>query len=101
MAKDKGKKGEFLPIRDAIRDLLNSYHLEGRFDEAQVVASWERLVGGPVARRTRKVFMKNKVLFVEFKSAAMKNDFLLHKAKVLELFQKEFGKEIITDIAIL
>jgi predicted nucleic acid-binding Zn ribbon protein len=97
----RNRKGEFLPIRDAIRDLLNSYHLEGKFDEAQVVASWERLVGGPIARRTRKVFVKNKVLFVEFKTAAMKNDFLLHKSKVLELFQKEFGNQVIVDIAIL
>ncbi len=98
----KGKgKDDFLPIKEAIRDLLNSYHLESKFDEAQVVTSWERLVGGPIARRTRKVYIKNKVLYVEFKTAAMKNDFLLHKSKVLEVFQKEFGQQVIRDIIIL
>ena len=98
--KNKRNKEEFLPIKDAIRGLLNSYHLESKFDEAQLVASWERLVGAPVARRTSKVFIKKKVLYVEFKTAAMKNDFHLHRAKVLELFQKEFG-QIINDIVIL
>lgn len=98
----KGKgKDDFLPIKEAIRDLLNSYHIESKFDEAQVVTSWERLVGGPIARRTRKVYIKNKVLYVEFKTAAMKNDFLLHKSKVLEVFQKEFGQQVIRDIIIL
>lgn len=96
-----GKKDDFLPIKDAIRDLLNSYHIQSKFDEAQIVASWERLVGSPIARRTQKVFIKNKVLYVQFKTAAMKNDFLLHKPKVLEVFQREFGLETIKDIAIL
>jgi len=59
-----GKKEEFLPIKDAIRDLLNSYHIQSKFDEAQIIASWERLVGLPIARRTQKVFIKNKVLYV-------------------------------------
>ena len=98
--KDRKKKEEFLPIKDAINDLLSSFHIESKFNEAQLLASWERLVGLPVAKRTRKVFIKKKVLYVEFKTASMKNDFLLHKAKVLELFQKEFG-QIITDIIIL
>ena len=31
----------------------------------------------------------------------MKNDFLLHKSKVLEVFQKEFGTALIKDIIIL
>jgi predicted nucleic acid-binding Zn ribbon protein len=97
----KGNKEEFLPIKDAIRGLLNSYHIESKFDEAQVVASWERLVGAPIARRTQKVYIKNKVLYVEFKTAAMKNDFLLHKPKVLDVFQKEFGHPVIRDIVIL
>jgi len=96
-----GKKEEFLPIKDAIRDLLNSYHIQSKFDEAQIIASWERLVGLPIARRTQKVFIKNKVLYVQFKTAAMKNDFLLHKPKVLEVFQREFSQSTIQDIVIL
>lgn len=99
--KNRKAKEEFLPIKDAIRDLLSSYHLESRYDEAQLVASWERLVGTPIAKRTRKVFINKGVLYVEFKTAVMKNDFLLHKSKVLEVFQKEFGQRIVKDIVII
>src|SRR5262245_30446941 len=84
------KKGEFLSIRDAIRGLLNTYHIESRFDEANLVASWEQIVGPAIAKRTKKVSIRNKVLFVEFNTAAMKNDFLLHKSKILELFHARF-----------
>ncbi|MBX2964273.1 MAG: DUF721 domain-containing protein [Cyclobacteriaceae bacterium] len=98
--KGRDKKSDIVPIGDAIRCLLNSYHLESKFDEAQIVASWDRLVGLPIARRTRKVYIKNKILYVEFKTASMKNDFLLHKAHVLDVFNAEFGKGMVTDIVV-
>jgi predicted nucleic acid-binding Zn ribbon protein len=94
-------KNEFQTIGDAVRQMLGTFRLESKFDEATLIASWERLVGGPIAKRTKKVFVKDKILFVEFKSPSMKNDFLLHKSKILEVFQKEFGREVVRDIIIL
>lgn len=92
------KKDEIQSVGQAIRDLLNTYRLNNKYDEATVVGSWERLVGKPIASRTRKVSMRNSVLFVEFDSPAMRQDFLLHKTQVLEIFKKEFGEGVITDI---
>jgi len=85
----------------AIRELLNSYRLTSKFDEANLISSWERLAGKPIARRTRKVFIRDKVLFVELDSPSMKHDFSLHKGQVLELFKKEFGAGIIADIIVM
>ena len=95
---NKGKKDEFQSVGSAIRDLLNSYRLSTKFDEAKLLDSWERMVGKPIARRTKKMFIKNKVLFVEFDSPTMRHDFSLHKAQVLEMFKKEFGDGVITEI---
>ena len=85
----------------AIRELLNSYRLTTKFDEASLIASWERLAGKPIARRTKKLYIRNKVLFVELDSASLKHDFSMHKAQVLELFKKEFGAGIIADIIVM
>lgn len=95
------KPNEFQSIGDALRQMLGTFRIESKYDEATLVASWERLVGGPIAKRTKKVYIKDKTLFVEFKSPSMKNDFLLHKGHVLEMFQKEFGHEVVKDIIIL
>jgi predicted nucleic acid-binding Zn ribbon protein len=94
----KSKQDEFQSVGDAIRNLLNSYNLTTRFDEANLLNSWERLVGKPIAKRTKKLYLKNKVLFVEFDSPTMRHDFEFHKAHVLEVFKKEFGDGIITGI---
>lgn len=88
-------------IGDAIRELLKSYRLTSKFDEATVLSSWERLVGKPIAKRTKKVSIRNKVLFVEVDSPSMKNDLNLHKTQILAVFAKEFGGDIVKEIVIM
>jgi predicted nucleic acid-binding Zn ribbon protein len=95
---NNGNKNEFKSVGQAIRDLLNSYKLTNKFDEATLINSWERIAGKPIAKRTKKIYIRNKVLFVELDSPSMKHDFSLHKAQVLDLFKKEFGPNIVTDI---
>jgi len=92
------KKDEFQSVGQAIREMLNTYRIANKFDEANLIGSWERLVGKPIAKRTKKIYIKNKVLFVEFDSPTMRNDFSLHKLEVLALFKREFGEGIITEI---
>ena len=94
-------KDDAQTMGQAIRELLNSYRLTAKFDEASLIASWERLAGKPIARRTKKLYIRNHVLFVELDSPSMKHDFSLHKAQVLELFKKEFGAGIIADIIVM
>jgi len=95
------KKQEIQHIGNAIQELLKSYQIKNKFDEANLVTSWERLVGKPVAKRTKKVFLRNRVLFVELDSPAMKHDLNIHKAQILEVFQKEFGKDTLGEIIIM
>lgn len=88
-------------ISQAIEEMLKTQHLKPRFDEANVIASWERLVGAAVAKRTRKVFIRNKVLFVELVSPSMKQDLSYHKSKILEIMAKEFGEGVVNEIVLM
>jgi predicted nucleic acid-binding Zn ribbon protein len=97
----KNSKDDIQSVGQAIRDLLNSYRLTSKFDETQLINSWERIAGKPIAKRTKNLYIRNKVLFVELDSPSMKHDFTLHKSQVLSLFQKEFGAGIITDIVVM
>jgi predicted nucleic acid-binding Zn ribbon protein len=92
------KKNEFKSVGQAIRDMLNTYRLTSKYDESNLIESWESIVGKPIASRTKKLFIKNKVLFVEFDSPTMRHDFSLHKAEVINLFKAKFGEGVITEI---
>jgi predicted nucleic acid-binding Zn ribbon protein len=88
-------------IGDAIQNLLKTYHIKSRFDEASLVTSWERLVGKPVAKRTKRVFVRDHVLFVELDSPGMKHDLSLHKKDIVAVFAKEFGPDLIRELVIM
>jgi len=91
-------KNEIQSVGQAIRELFNTYRLTSKFDEANLIDSWERLVGKPIAKRTKKLYIRNKVLFVEFDSPTMRHDFSLHRTHILDVFKKEFGEGVITEI---
>ena len=97
MAK-RPEEGNTQHIGQAIQQLLTQYRIKAKFDEANLVASWERLAGKPIAKRTKKLYVKGRVLFVELESPSMKNDLNLHKQQIIDILQKEFGKGVVSEI---
>lgn len=101
MSKKNNPEGNTQHIGQAIQTLLTSYHIKSKFDEANVLASWEKFAGKPVAKRTKKIFIRGRVLFVELDSPSMKNDLNYHKHQIIEMLQKEFGKEVVREMVIM
>jgi hypothetical protein len=89
----RSKSGDIQTIGDAIRQMLNSYKLTAKFDEASLLGSWEKIAG--------KLYIRNAVLFVELDSAAMKHDFSMHKGQVLRMLQQEFGEKVVKEIVVM
>ncbi len=95
------KSDSAVHISQAIQELLKAQHLKPKFDEASVIVSWERIVGKSIAKRTKRIYIRNKVLFVELQSPSLKQDMGYHKTHMLELFRKEFGEGIISEIVFM
>ncbi len=85
-------------VGDAINDLLDDYNLKGRFNEKRLIDSWGSLMGNTIANRTDRIFIKNKVLFIELSSAPLKKELSMSKDKLLSIFEKEYGQGIVTEI---
>lgn len=92
------KNDSAVHISQAIQELLKTQHLKPKFDEASVVASWERIVGKTIAKRTKRIYIRNKVLFVELHSPSLKHDLGYHKTHMLDLFREEFGEGVVSEI---
>lgn len=92
------KNANTYTIGEAMQDLLQTYNIKARFDEASLVASWERLMGAPIAKRTNKLFVRNKVLFVELNSAPLKHELNSSKRKVLEIISREYGDGLLEEV---
>ena len=78
--------------------MLDSYKLRGKFDENKLINSWETMMGKPISRRTEKLFIKEKILFVKLNSAPLRHELTISKTKVLEIIHENFDKTLVTDV---
>ena len=95
------RRAETSTVGEAMRELLDTYKLTARYEQTQLIQSWERLMGSPIARRTDKLFIKDKKLYVKLSSAPLKQELNLSKSKILALFLREFGEVIVEDVVFL
>ena len=87
-----------MPIKDAIDRLLQVYKLDAKMVELDAVKCWEEMMGPAVARRTREIFISNKVLYLKLDSAPLKEELLMGKGLLIQRMNERMGKEVITDV---
>lgn len=96
----KGRKAEPESIGDAITEMLKAYRIEGKFFETDLVNSWERVMGNPIAKRTSKIYIRDKKLFVHISSAPLKHELSMSRDKILVLLTKEIGQSVINEVIV-
>ncbi len=99
--RNRHRKSNLSTFSESFNELLQTYRIEKKFDATQLVSSWERLMGPTIAKRTKRVFVKDGKLFVELTSAALKQELTLSKQKVLDIFEREFGKKMLDDVVFI
>lgn len=92
------RKSDTSSLKEAIDAMIDSYKLRGKFDQNKLISSWETMMGKPISRRTEKLFIKEKVLFVKLNSAPLRHELTIAKVKVLEIIHRSFDKELVSDV---
>lgn len=85
-------------LKEVLQELLKAYGMEDKLLEAQVINSWEKVVGGIFTKHTRRLQIKNRILFVSLDSAALRSELAMARSKLVEMLNKEVGKKVIDDI---
>jgi len=80
--------------------MLKAFKIEGRFHESNLVNSWEKVMGSPIAKRTSKLYIHEKKLYVHLTSAPLKHELNMSREKILVMLTKEFGESIINEVII-
>jgi predicted nucleic acid-binding Zn ribbon protein len=87
-------------IREAIDLMLRTYGLDGRMKEIRLIDSWEKVMGKPVARHTREIFIRERKLFVRLDSAALREELSYGKEKILKMLNDEAGERVIDEVVL-
>jgi predicted nucleic acid-binding Zn ribbon protein len=95
------KKSNLSTVGESFNELLQTYRIQNKFDATRLTSSWGRLMGSPIAKRTKRIFVKDRKLFVELTSAPLKHELTLSKGKILDIFDREFGQNLLDDIVFI
>lgn len=88
-------------LKEAMAQMLNVYRLKGKFDETNVIAAWEDVMGVAVANRTKEIFIKDKKLFVRIESSVIKNQLVMMRSQIIENLNQKSGNVVVTEIIFL
>jgi len=96
----KVRKANEQTIGEAIGEFLDKYRLRDRMNEAKVIQSWEKVVGPMVSKHTVKLHISKRVLHVRVNSAALRNELLFARTRLIRALNKEAGAQVIEDIVL-
>lgn len=87
-------------LKDAIDLLLKTYKLDDRLAEKRLISSWESVMGVMIAKHTTDIYIKHQQLFVTLDSAALRNELVLAKSKIVKMLNDSVGREIINEVVL-
>ncbi len=85
-------------MKDALDEMLQSFHLDQKFRQKKMITSWEKIMGVAVAHRTTELIFRNKKLFVYLNSASLREELFNSRDKIKDLLNEEAGAEVVEEI---
>jgi len=97
----KLRNSEEISIGDAIDQLLQHYKINAKIQETHILNVWDDTMGEDVAKRTEKLFIRDRKLHVKINSPALVQELYLSKTAICKKLNKIVDNEIIEDIVFL
>lgn len=88
------------PLKAVISDFLKISGLEDKFDEAEVMKHWIKIMGPAIAKKTLSLRLRKNTLTVRLDSGVLKEEFSYAKEKIAQLLNESIGKAIIQKVEI-
>jgi len=87
-------------IGEVLKEYIDSMSIGKKLKESRIDSQWEKILGKNAASLTRKIIIKNKVLYVYLDSPALRNELLMMREKVIQRINEEAGEELIIKIVL-
>jgi predicted nucleic acid-binding Zn ribbon protein len=87
-------------LGDAIKAYLKAMGLDRKLKEHQLMNSWEDTLGKAVAAGTEKMYINNRVLFVQLNSSIIRQELQMMKTALIARLNQNVGEDLISDIVL-
>ncbi|MBI4971136.1 MAG: DUF721 domain-containing protein [Candidatus Omnitrophica bacterium] len=95
----KDKKVGFTKVEKVVRGIIKTLESPQKLQEAYLFELWNNLVDPEVKKRASPERLYGKTLYVKVKEPMWAHEMTLnHRTRILEILQREVGKENLNDI---
>lgn len=91
------KRNDAEQIGKLIQQYLRRESLESPLNEQRLLDAWPQVLG-PAANYTDNLFIRNQVLYVHLKSAALRQELMMGRELLIRALNEKVGATVITNI---
>jgi predicted nucleic acid-binding Zn ribbon protein len=85
-------------IGEVLHEYIEAMSMRRKLKESRIEKIWKDLLGANAASLTRKVYIKNGVLFAHLNSSVLRNDLLMMRETLINRINEVAGEEIVNKI---
>ncbi len=93
MKKDNGQS-----LKEAINELINTYHLKENLNKTKLTGSWDKIVGKMIAKHTLSLYIKKDTLHVKLDSSVLREELSYAKQEIIDKVNEEIGEDYIKKV---
>ncbi|TKG92846.1 DUF721 domain-containing protein [Puteibacter caeruleilacunae] len=94
------RRNETQKLSDVLKEYVKKNKMDSHLKEADVVASWEKVLGKTVASSTTKIYIRNRILFVFLKSSIIRNELFMMRDQIKDALNREAGGNVIDHVIV-
>ena len=94
------RRSKTITLAEALDDYIREMNLGDKLSETGLINSWEEVVGRAIGSRTKKIYIKDRVLYVHLSSSVVRNELLMLRKELMEKLNQKAGKSVIRDIVL-
>ena len=81
-----------------VRQFLREEGLETPYNEYRLIQSWSEVMGETIARYTRDLQIRNRVLYVRLTSSVVRNELMIGRRSFVQRLNQHVGAQVIENI---
>jgi predicted nucleic acid-binding Zn ribbon protein len=94
------RKSNEITLGAALSQVLTHLKLDSGIYESKIQGKWAEVMGPMISKHTKTIYLKDGKLYITVDSAPLKNELFYSRDKIIEVFNKELGGQIIKEVSI-
>ena len=87
-------------LKQVLQELVGHYRKNDKYVQAEVKQAWQELIGEPIYRKTKVIYLKNETLYIHLESAVLKEELSYGKETLIAGMNRELDYDAVKRIEI-